>query len=372
MGLYRPQSVEAAGEVLAVRGYRDRFVTETRLTAFSHGAGCACKLSPDDLNAIIGPLRQHAAMSAPDLVVGLLTADDAGVWALPSGELLVQTVDYFTPIVDDAYDWGRIAAANALSDVYAMGGKPLSALQLVNWPRATLPFSLLNDVLLGGADVMAMSGTTIIGGHSIDDPEPKYGFAVTGLVSPGQVITNAGARPGDHLVLTKPLGTGVITTALKRGVCPSPLAEQAIRIMTTLNASAVGPMHRVGVNAATDVTGFGLLGHLREVLVASEVRATIEVGVIPVIEGVRALVEANVYPGGSERNLASVRPFISADGIDEASVRILSDAQTSGGLLISVLAERSEALVDALNEAGTLCAATIGVVAEGAPSIELR
>lgn len=347
-------------------------MADTRLTAFSHGAGCACKLSPDDLEAIIGPLRQHPVMSSPDLVVGSQTADDAGVWSLPSGEMLVQTVDYFTPIVDDAYDWGRIAAANALSDIYAMGGKPMSALQLVNWPRATLPFSLLGDVLRGGADVMALSGTTIIGGHSIDDPEPKFGFAVTGLVSPGQVTTNAGARPGDHLVLTKPLGMGIITTALKRGVCPPHLAAEAIRVMTTLNASAVEPMHRVGVNAATDVTGFGLLGHLREVLAASKVRATIEVGAVPVIDGVRALVDANVYPGGSERNLASMRSFITTDGTDEASIRILADAQTSGGLLISVATDRSTALVEALNEADTPCAVVIGVIGEGPPQIDLR
>jgi selenide, water dikinase len=349
-----------------------RVTTATRLTAFSHGAGCACKLSPDDLGAIIGPLRDHPATSSPHLLVGMQTSDDAGVWELPSGETLVQTVDYFTPIVDDAYDWGRIAAANALSDVYAMGGTPITALQLVNWPRTGLPFDLLGDVLRGGADIMASSGTTIVGGHSIDDSEPKYGFAVTGLVPRGGVMTNAGARPGDRLILTKPLGIGVITTALKRGVCPPELAEAAVMTMTTLNADAVGPMQKAGVRAATDITGFGLLGHLREVAIASGVGAVIDVKAVPVLEGVSELVEADVFAGGSQRNLASVRPFITTSGVDETTVRILADAQTSGGLLISVPADRSDELVDALVTAGTLAADVIGEIVAGPATIFLR
>ena len=347
-------------------------VTTTRLTEFSHGAGCACKLSPDDLGAIIGPLRDHPATSSPDLLVGLQTSDDAGVWALPSGETLVQTVDYFTPIVDDAYDWGRIAAANALSDIYAMGGTPITALQLVSWPRTGLPFDLLGDVLRGGADVMAASGTTIVGGHSIDDPEPKYGFAVTGLVPRDGIITNAGALPGDRLVLTKPLGLGVITTALKRGVCPPELAEAAVATMTTLNAAAIEPMQRVGVNAGTDITGFGLLGHLREVAIASGVGAIIEAKAVPVLTGVRELVEADVYPGGSERNLASVRSFLTNEDVDESTLRILADAQTSGGLLISVPADRADELAAALIAAGTLTADIIGEIVAGPAHITLR
>lgn len=347
-------------------------MTTTRLTALSHGAGCACKLSPDDLGVIIGPLFDHPATSSPNLVVGLQTSDDAGVWALPSGETLVQTVDYFTPIVDDAYDWGRIAAANALSDVYAMGGVPITALQLVSWPRTGLPFALLGEVLQGGADVMASSGTTIVGGHSIDDPEPKYGFAVTGLVPRDGVITNSGARPGDRLILTKPLGMGVITTALKRGICPPDLADQAVALMTTLNAAAVGPMQKIGVNAATDITGFGLLGHLREVAMASRVGAVLEAKAVPVLDGVRELVEADVYAGGSERNLASVRSFFINEGVDETTIRILADAQTSGGLLISVSADRSADLVGALTTAGTLVAAVVGEVVAGPAQITLR
>ena len=347
-------------------------VTTTRLTEFSHGAGCACKLSPDELGLIVAPLRDHPATSSPHLLVGLQTSDDAGVWALPSGETLVQTVDYFTPIVDDAYDWGRIAAANALSDVYAMSGSPITALQLVSWPRTGLSFGLLARVLEGGADIMAMSGTTILGGHSIDDPEPKYGFAVTGMVPRDGVITNAGASAGDRLILTKPLGTGVITTALKRGLCPPAVADEAVRTMTTLNASAVRPMQEVGVSAATDVTGFGLLGHLREIAVASGVKAVIDADEVPVLDGVRDLVEADVYPGGSERNLASVMPFVTNDGVDESTVRILADAQTSGGLLISVPAERAESLVRSLKQAGTLTADIVGEIVTGPPGIILR
>jgi selenide, water dikinase len=347
-------------------------VSATRLTEFSHGAGCACKLSPDDLGAIIGPLRDNPATSSPNLIVGLQTSDDAGVWELPSGETLVQTVDFFTPIVDDAYDWGRIAAVNALSDVYAMGGTPITALQLVSWPRTGLPFELLGEVLRGGADIMASSGTTIVGGHSIDDPEPKYGFAVTGLVPRDGVITNAGARPGDRLILTKPLGMGVITTALKGGVCPPSLAAAAVATMTTLNADAVAPMQKVGVNAATDITGFGLLGHLREMAIASEVGAVIDVKAVPVLDGVRQLVEGDVYAGGSERNLASVRPFFTNQDVDETTVRILADAQTSGGLLISVPSDRSDELVHALVAAGTLAAAVIGEIMAGQPHITLR
>ena len=347
-------------------------MSATRLTEFSHGAGCACKLSPDDLGAIIGPLRDHPAASSPYLIVGLQTSDDAGVWELPSGETLVQTVDFFTPIVDDAYDWGRIAAANALSDVYAMGGTPITALQLVSWPRTGLPFELLGEVLRGGADIMATSGTTIVGGHSIDDSEPKYGFAVTGLVARDGVITNAGARPGDRLILTKPLGIGVITTALKRGVCPPALAESAVTTMTTLNADAVAPMQKVGVNAATDITGFGLLGHLREMAIASDVGAVIEVNAVPVLDGVRQLVEAGVFAGGSERNLASVGSFIDSDEVDATTVRVLADAQTSGGLLISVSSDKSDELVEALAAAGTLAADVIGEIVASQPHITLR
>ncbi|MGH8958020.1 MAG: selenide, water dikinase SelD [Acidimicrobiia bacterium] len=341
-------------------------VQPTRLTAFSHGAGCGCKLSPDELASIIDPLRSHAALDAPDLVVGLSTSDDASVWRLPSGDLLVQTVDFFTPIVDDAYTWGQIAAANALSDIYAMGGRPLTALQIVAWPRDTLPFELLGEVVRGGADVMAEAGTTIIGGHSIDDAEPKYGFSVAGTVV--DAITNAGAQPGDQLVLTKPLGTGIATTAMKSDSCPPALAKQAVALMTTLNDRTVRPMIDHQVHAATDITGFGLLGHLREMLLASDVAAVIDPEAMPLLDGVIDLVAAH-YPGGSQRNLKSLRPFIAGEEPNQSLLRVLADAQTSGGLLIAVHPEQTEDLVADLLEAGCMTAAIIGGITAGEPRI---
>jgi selenide,water dikinase len=347
-------------------------MVERRLTEFSHGAGCGCKLSPLDLAEVVGSMTGHPATVSPDLVVGFSTADDAGVFRLPSGEHLIQTVDFFTPIVDDPYLWGEIAAVNALSDVYAMGGTPLTALQLVCWPREELPFTELAEVIRGGADVMAKSGTTILGGHSIDDPEPKYGFAVTGLLTSGEPVTNAGAVPGDVLVLTKPLGSGVVSTAIKRDLCPDSLREAAVEVMTSLNDGAARAMVEVGVHAATDVTGFGLLGHLSEVLVASGVGAAIDVGNVPILPGVRDLVDAGVYPGGSRRNLTAVRPVLDVGDVGEITVRVLADAQTSGGLLISVPPDRADSLLKALAREGTRSAAVIGEIRDGPPGIRLQ
>ena len=239
-----------------------------KLTSYSHGAGCACKLGPEDLNEALSRLRSHPAARHPDLVVGIETGDDAAVFRL-DGQLLVQTVDFFTPIVDDAYDWGRIAAANALSDVYAMGGRPVSALQIVGWPRGDLPFDLLRQVLEGGAAVCELAGCVIAGGHSIDDPEPKYGLAVTGVVDEDRLMTNRAARPGDQLVLTKPLGSGVVTTGVKRGEASAGEVAAATEVMATLNATAADVLGAHQVKAATDVTGFGLLGHLGAMMRAS-------------------------------------------------------------------------------------------------------
>ncbi len=346
-------------------------MAERRLTEFSHGAGCGCKLSSVDLAEVVGSMAGHPATISSDLVVGFDTADDAGVFRLPSGEHLIQTVDFFTPIVDDPYLWGEIAAVNALSDVYAMGGIPLTALQLVCWPREDLPFSELGEVIRGGADAMAKSGTTIVGGHSIDDPEPKYGFAVTGLLASGGPVTNAGAVPGDRLVLTKPLGTGVVSTAIKRGVCPDALRDAAVDLMTSLNAGAAIAMVEVGVHAATDVTGFGLLGHLSEVLSASGVSAAIRMADVPVLSGVFEVVEAGVYSSGSKRNLAAVRVLIDTDDVDETTLRVLADAQTSGGLLISVAPDKADALMAALAREGSLSTANIGEITAGEPRIRL-
>lgn len=264
----------------------------------------------------------------------------------------MQTVDYFTPIVDDAYDWGRITAANALSDIYAMGGQPLTALQLVGWPRDDLPFDLLGEVLRGGADVMVGAGCVITGGHSIDDREPKYGFAVTGTVHPDRIVTNAGACAGDRLVLTKPLGTGIAATAIKAGDCPDELRLAVTNSMVTLNADAAEAMVSVGVNAATDVTGFGLGGHLMEMLTASGLAAVLEAESLPVFEGVRELLDAGHFPGGSARNLASIDPHVRGD-VDHDIRRVIADAQTSGGLLISVPEASLGDLVTAISAGGS-------------------
>jgi selenide,water dikinase len=309
-------------------------------------------------------LHNHPATSHPDLVVGLETADDAGVFRMPDGTLLLQTVDFFTPIVDDAYDWGRIAAANALSDIYAMGGRPLTAMQLIGWPRDRLGFDVLDEVVAGGVDVLRQAGCVLVGGHSIDDAEPKYGFAVSGVVEEDHLVMNRGALAGDVLVLTKPIGTGVIATAIKAGTAPASVVSEAITIMVALNDGAARAMNRVGVHAATDVTGFGLLGHLSEMLMASRVGANIRVADVPMIEGLLPLAERGSFPGGSDRNLRAVRPTVVAQGVDEIRIRILADAQTSGGLLMSVPPERVDSLLGVLRGEGVPAAAVVGEIIE--------
>jgi selenide,water dikinase len=309
-------------------------------------------------------LHNHPVTSHPDLVVGLDLSDDAGAFRMPDGRLLLQTVDYFTPIVDDPFDWGRIAAANALSDIYAMGGTPLTAMQLIGWPREGLSFDVLGEVVSGGIEVLQKAGCVLVGGHSIDDQEPKYGFSIAGVVEESQLVRNQGAQPGDALVLTKPIGTGVIATAIKEGTASGEIVETAIEVMVTLNEGAAKAMNRVGVHAGTDVTGFGLLGHLSEMLIASGVGVEMRTASVPLIEGLRPLAEAGSFPGGSVRNLRAVRPTVVADGIDELIIRILADAQTSGGMLIAVAPDRLDALIQALEAEHTLAAAVIGRIIE--------
>ncbi|MDQ1522045.1 MAG: selenide, water dikinase [Actinomycetota bacterium] len=333
-----------------------------RLTAFSHGAGCACKLSPDDLRTVLGLVRGFEPNTDPNLLVGFDTSDDAAVYRLRDDLAIVVTTDFFTPIVDDPYDWGRIAATNALSDVYAMGGTPLLALNLVAWPREGLPFELLARVLDGGAAAARAAGCLIAGGHSIDDAEPKYGLAVVGVVHPENVLTNAGAQAGDTLVLTKPIGLGIISTALKRGAATQQHIDAAIDVMTTLNAGASAAAQQVGVHAATDVTGFGLLGHLRELCVASNVSGVLDHAAVPVIPGVRELLAQGMVAGGTQRNHAFVAPDVDFGAVSEPEALLLADAQTSGGLLLAVAASSTAALLDALEEQGTLAAAPIGHV----------
>ncbi len=291
-------------------------------------------------------------VAGDDVLVGIGGSDDAGVYRISDDVALVQTVDFFTPIVDEAFDWGRIAAANALSDVYAMGGSPLTALQLVGWPRDKLPFDLLGEVLEGGATVLAAAECALVGGHSIDDTEPKYGLAVTGVVHPDEVVTNAGAQPGDALVLTKPIGTGLIATAIKRGVASEIQRATAVEAMARLNAGSARAMRRVGATAATDVTGFGLLGHLGEIIRASGVSAEIDLAAIPLLPGVQRLADDGVVPGGTRRNLDAATRFTRFGDTAPTDRLVLADAQTSGGLLIAVEGPLVAALLQALEEEG--------------------
>jgi selenide,water dikinase len=339
-----------------------------RLTRFSHGAGCACKLSPDDLRTVLGLVSGLGdAPTDPNLLVGFDTSDDAAVYRLRDDLAVVVTTDFFTPIVDDPFDWGRIAATNALSDVYAMGGTPLLALNLVAWPRDGLPFDLLARVLDGGAEVLRSAGALVAGGHSIDDAEPKYGLAVVGTVHPDRVLTNSGARVGDALVLTKPIGLGVISTALKRDAASDALVARAVEVMTTLNADARDAAVEIGdaVHAATDVTGFGLLGHLRELCAGSGLHAEVEAAAVPVIDGVRGLLAAGMVAGGTQRNHAFVADSVDFGALAESEQLLLADAQTSGGLLLAVAPDATERLVAACTRRGTLAASVVGHLVDG-------
>ena len=306
-----------------------------RLTQLSHGAGCACKLGPGELESL---LQGFDGVDDPALLVGTSTRDDAAVYRLSEELALVQTADFFTPIVDDPYDFGRIAAANALSDVYAMGAEPRLALNLVAFPLADLGREVLEAILRGGAQMAAEAGVVIAGGHSIDDPEPKYGMAVTGIVDPDGYISNSGARPGDSLHLTKPIGGGLITTAAKRGLAADGLVAAAIDTMTELNAAASREAISAGATALTDVTGFGLLGHLHELCEASGVAAEVEASAVPAIEGALELADdERCHAGGSRRNAAYAAEFTRfADSVPPARRFLLADAMTSGGLLIAV------------------------------------
>lgn len=308
----------------------------------------------------------------PAVLVDASTGDDAAVYAITEDRALVATTDFFTPIVDDPYDFGRIAAANALSDVYAMGARPLFALNLVAFPRELLSENILGEILRGGSDIALQAGIAIIGGHSIEDKEPKYGLCVIGEVDPRHMMRNSGAQPGDLLVLTKPIGTGVITTAAKKDAAPAHIIAEAVRSMTTLNRPAAECMLRVGANAATDVTGFGLLGHLSGMLRASGVAARVRAGLVPLLPHTRELALAGHIAGGSKRNFTDMQAITSWDAaVDEIDRILLCDAQTSGGLLISVPGDRADQLVTELQAAGTLAANIIGDIRAGEPHIQV-
>jgi selenide, water dikinase len=305
-------------------------------------------------------LSQLPRTADPALLVGTETADDAGVYRITDDLALVQTADLFPPVVDDPYAFGAIAAANALSDVYAMGGRPLTALNLVGWPSGVLDFEVLGQVMRGGAEKLAEAGTTLVGGHSWDDAEPKYGLSVTGVIDPRRIVANATAQPGDALVLTKPLGVGIITTAIKQDRVSEATIARATRVMATLNRDAAEAMLEVGVHAATDVTGFGLLGHLREMTTGSGVGAELVFGSIPFLEEARELAAEGAIAGGTRRNLAAVLGFVDFGDLDETEQLLVADAQTSGGLLIAVQPERLNNLLARLRERGTPAASHIG------------
>ncbi len=318
----------------------------TRLTALSHGAGCACKLPLAALEELMSTVGDGFGGAGGDLLVGAAEGDDAAVLRLDERRALVLTTDFFTPIVDDARDWGRIAAANALSDVYAMGGRPLLALNLTAWPATSLPLDLLAQVLRGGAEVAAEAGCLVVGGHSIDDPEPKYGLAVVGMADPARLLTMDRARPGDQLVLTKPLGTGVVATALKRGAPDPAVVAAAVASMTALNRPASEAALAAGVVAATDVTGFGLLGHLYRMARASGVAAEVDAARVPFLPGAAELAGEGFVSGGTRNNEAFLAGKVEIEpGLPPVVATLLHDAQTSGGLLLAVPPERLKDLL---------------------------
>ena len=334
-----------------------------RLTQVAKRAGCAAKHPPGYLFPL---LRGLPPLADPNVLIGSNTADDAAVYRINDELALVLTTDFFTPVVDDPYDFGAVAAANALSDVYAMGGKPLTALNLVGFPDDTLEASVLAEILRGGAEKAREAGIDLVGGHTIKTDEPIYGLAVTGTVHPDRVVSNAGGKPGDLLVLTKPLGIGILTTAAKQNKDTLGAIGTAITLMKTLNREPCEAMTTVGVHAATDVTGFGLLGHLRNVVAASGCAATIWLDEVPVVDAAWTYVREGIAPGGTHANWRYLNEHVTyEDGIDKTAQLVLADAQTSGGLLIAVEPAKAEALVEGLIHRGTPAHQIVGRLEQG-------
>jgi selenide,water dikinase len=336
-----------------------------RLTQFAKRAGCAAKQPPGYLLSLLGSLPE---ITDPNVLVGSATADDAAIYKLSDDLAIVFTTDFFTPIVDRPYDFGAVAAANALSDVYAMGGTPLTALSIVGFPDAALPPEVLVDILRGAADKAAEADIAIVGGHTIKSEEPIFGLAVIGRVSPDRVLSNDKAQPGDILILTKPLGLGIITTAAKNGEDKLSAINEAIGVMTTLNRAAGEEFARGGVHALTDVTGFGLLGHLRNIVAASKVGATIYMDRVPVIAAAREYVNAGIYPGGTAANHKFLNDsvFYSSDCTKDDQL-LLCDAQTSGGLLAAVDPDQADAVLASLHARGVNDATIVGKITRDHP-----
>ncbi|MGN6370005.1 MAG: selenide, water dikinase SelD [Phycisphaerae bacterium] len=331
-----------------------------RLTALSSCAGCAAKLGQAVLRELV---RELPETTHPRLLVGANTADDAAIYQLDATRALVQTVDFFTPIVDDPFEYGRIAATNALSDVYAMGGRPITAMNLLGFPSDVIPPAAAARILLGGAAIAAEADVPIVGGHTIRAKEPIYGLSVTGLVHPRRMITNAAASPGDLLVLTKPLGVGIVTTALKRGVGDERLEKRAIALMTTLNRVGADIAEQRLARAGTDITGFGLMGHLGSLCRASGVAAEISFDAVPVLDpDIRRLIREGCVPGGTRTNLAAAEEIAEWPTLSEEQRILLCDAQTSGGLLLCVQPKRLDRVLELLRQHRTPAAAVIGKI----------
>ena len=321
---------------------------DIKLTHFTAGLGCACKLRPQALEKVLANLPPSFD---PNAIVDAATNDDAAVYKVREDLAVVQTVDFFTPIIDDPYSFGAISAANSLSDIYAMGATPIFALNIVGFPSNRLPLKVLEEILRGAQDKAQEAGISVLGGHTVDDPEPKFGMAVTGLVAPDKVIRNSTGKPGDALILTKPLGLGILTTALKQGLVDRSISTKLIEIMAGLNKTAAECMAAFPVNACTDVTGFGLLGHLHEMTAGAGVDARIDFEAVPILPEARQMAEMEVIPGGTLNNLAYVSPFVDFDpALSRIDQILLADAQTSGGLLISLPADEADALLTALVE----------------------
>ncbi len=336
-----------------------------RLTKTAKRAGCAAKHPPGYLLPLLGRLPK---VTDENVLVGNATTDDAAIYRIDDTRALVLTTDFFTPIVDDPYDFGAIAAANALSDVYAMGGKPLTALNIVGFPEADLDVDVLAEILRGGAEKAKEAGIDIVGGHTIKTDEPIYGLSVTGMVHPARIASNAGGKPGDVLVLTKPIGIGIVTTAAKQDRDTRGAIVEAIALMKTLNRSAAEAMATVDFHACTDITGFGLLGHLRNIAAASGCEAVIRAGDVPVIDAARAYAAEGIVPGGSHANWRFLKDWVTYDdAVPMVDQLLLCDAQTSGGLLIAVPPEQASALVAALRERKTPCASIVGSLESGRP-----
>jgi selenide, water dikinase len=335
-----------------------------RLTKLCQKAGCASKFGPGDLARVLSHLKDLESTVDPNLIVGIKTSDDAGVYKISSDYALIQTVDFFTPIVDDPYTFGQVAATNALSDVYAMGGKPLTALNICCFSTGVEP-QVLAEILRGGAEKIIEAGAVLLGGHTVTDNEIKYGVSVTGFVHPDKVVKNAGAKPGDVLVLTKPIGTGILSTAFKNDAIGEEDLAVAVQSMTTLNKAASEVMQEVGVHAGTDVTGFSVCGHMYEMASASGVQCRIFSSELPIMDRVLEMIEKEYVPGGAYANRKHFGQWVDfKEGVSDALKTVVFDPQTSGGLLIAVAREKADRLIAGLKERKTLRAQIIGEVIE--------